>query len=180
MYNANIRDSGLEGSAVVGDLVAEEARPPLSDAGFRDFDIAAVGLGFHHFEHPELCLRRLVERVRVGGGVCLILDWLPHGHGEGHGHAEGHGHSHGHGHGHGHDHGNGDKSDASGEKKKDEWEAMQSTIKHHGFSEETMKKMFEDAGLVDFRFEVLEEPFVLQPKGRTIVKRGFLARGRRA
>lgn len=85
---------------------------------------------------------------------------------------------HAHAHGDQHDHDSFKIETSKGNE--DEWQAMQKTIKQHGFSEETMKKMFEGAGLVDFGFEVLEEPFVLKPKGRTLVKKGFMARGRRA
>lgn len=45
---------------------------------FQLFDIAVVGLGFHHFDDPALAAKRLVERLRPGG-VLLILDFLPHG-----------------------------------------------------------------------------------------------------
>ncbi|GJD03846.1 SAM-dependent methyltransferase [Colletotrichum higginsianum] len=49
-----------------------------ADGRFRDFDVAGVGLGFHHFADPELSARRIVERLRPGG-VFVILDFLPHG-----------------------------------------------------------------------------------------------------
>lgn len=170
IYNTTIPQQadgdGFHASAHLGDFCTEEApQPPLTDPEFAGFDIAAIGLGFHHFDKPELCLKRLAERVKVGTGVVLIVDWLPSG-----GH---HGHSHGHSH-------HGSSGEAGAEKKQDEWEAMQKTVKHHGFDEPTMRNMFQEAGFVDFAFEVLEEPFVLLPKGRRIVKMGFLARGRRA
>ena len=50
----------------------------FSSPEFFNFDIAAVGLGFHHFDDPELAACRLVERLRPGG-VLVILDFLPHG-----------------------------------------------------------------------------------------------------
>lgn len=175
VYNKRMQaelPQGVKASAVVGDLVAEEEVMTPSDQAIVDFDIAAVGLGFHHFENPGLCLKRLAERVKKGTGVVLIVDWLAHGHDDGHKHAHGHGHGHGH-------HGQERQGHDSAEKP-DNWEAMQSTVKHHGFTEESMRKMFEDAGLVDFGMAVLEEPIVLMPQGRTITRTGFLARGRRA
>lgn len=184
VYNSLATDgasngASLKAEAVLGDLVAKEATgPSVEHADWRDFDIAAIGLGFHHFEEPERCLRRLAERVKKGTGVVLILDWLPSEGGHGHGAHEGKHSHHAHAHGHQYDHDNSKIETSKG--KEDEWQAMQKTIKHHGFSEETMKKMFEGAGLVDFGFEVLEEPFVLKPKGRMLVKKGFMARGRRA
>lgn len=80
----------LKAEAVLGDLVAKDATGPSAEhAEWRDFDIAAIGLGFHHFEEPERCLRRLVERVKKGTGVVLILDWLPSEGGYGHGEHKG-------------------------------------------------------------------------------------------
>lgn len=139
----------LKAEAVLGDLVARDATgPSVEHAEWRDFDIAAIGSGFHHFEEPERCLRRLVERVKRGTGVVLILDWLPSEGGHGHVEQEGNHSHHAHAHGHQYDH---DSSKIEISKvKEDEWQAMQKTIKHHGFSEETMEKMFEAAGLVDF------------------------------
>ena len=66
--------------AYVGDLTAEDKPAPaeLTAPEFYDFDIAAVGLGFHHFDNPELAAKRLAERLKPGG-VLLILDFLPHG-----------------------------------------------------------------------------------------------------
>lgn len=66
--------------AYVGDLTAadEPAPPALAGPQFFGFDVAAVGLGFHHFDDPELAARRLAARLRPGG-VLLILDFLPHG-----------------------------------------------------------------------------------------------------
>ncbi|KAJ0296164.1 hypothetical protein COL516b_011916 [Colletotrichum fioriniae] len=78
------------------------------DGRFRDFDVAGVGLGFHHFEDPELSARRLVERLRPGG-VFIILDFLPH-------------------------------------EKMDHALPAAHTVMHHGFSEERMRAIFEQAG----------------------------------
>jgi SAM-dependent methyltransferase len=49
----------------------------LAAPEFSNFDIAAVGLGFHHFDDPALAARRLAERLKTGG-VLMILDFLPH------------------------------------------------------------------------------------------------------
>lgn len=67
--------------AVQGNLLAadDSALAALADKDkFFGFDIAAVGLGFHHFDDPGLAARRLVERLRPGG-VLMIIDFLPHG-----------------------------------------------------------------------------------------------------
>lgn len=49
----------------------------LAAPTFFNFDIAAVGLGFHHFDDPALAAQRLVKRLNPGG-VLLVLDFLTH------------------------------------------------------------------------------------------------------
>lgn len=83
-YNAGARNQGIPESemrAVIGNLISQDADPSPSVSGpeFHNFDIAAVGLGFHHFASPALAAKRLAERLKPGG-VLLIIDFLPHGH----------------------------------------------------------------------------------------------------
>jgi SAM-dependent methyltransferase len=108
---------------------------------FRDFDVAIVGLGFHHFDDPALAAKRLAERLRPGG-VLVIADFYPHGHSD-------------------------VKSPAT------------HTVTHHGFSEEQIKVMFENAGVgKDFAMEELGSGIVFQGGGHAPMKRRvFLARG---
>jgi hypothetical protein len=63
-----------------GNICTPEDPNPAAFASpeFFDFDIAAVGLGFHHFDDPALAARRLAARLSVGG-VLVIIDFLPHG-----------------------------------------------------------------------------------------------------
>ena len=67
--------------AHVGNLLnASDPNPSsLSSQEFFNFDVAAVGMGFHHFEDPTLAATRLAERLKVGGTL-FIVDFLPHGH----------------------------------------------------------------------------------------------------
>ncbi|KAK1671943.1 S-adenosyl-L-methionine-dependent methyltransferase [Colletotrichum godetiae] len=128
-YNARAENQGLttdEMHAYQGNLTDPSDPSPAafaSDGGndggrFRDFDVAGVGLGFHHFEDPDLSARRLVERLRPGG-VFIILDFLPH-------------------------------------EKMDHALPAAHTVMHHGFSEERMRSIFEQAGAGgDFRMEEL-------------------------
>lgn len=61
--------------AVVGNLLDSASESDLSRPEFFNFDIAAIGLGFHHFEQRPLMLRRIAERLKPGGAL-LIVDFL--------------------------------------------------------------------------------------------------------
>ncbi|OAG37912.1 hypothetical protein AYO21_07884 [Fonsecaea monophora] len=72
-------DENLTAHAVVGNLLdPKDPRPShLASPKFFDFDLVAVGLGYHHFQDIQLATKRLVERLRPGG-VFLILDFVTH------------------------------------------------------------------------------------------------------
>lgn len=57
-------------------------------------------------------------------------------------------------------------------------------VTHHGFSEEQIRKLFEDAGVgKDFAFKTTEEPVVFHDahgEGKDMVREVFLARGTKA
>ena len=145
-FNDTAQSSGLkfdQAHAVVGDLCGESVPDHLTTPEYYDFDIAAIGLGFHHFEDPQLAIKRLTERLKVGTGVLVIVDFLPFD-GDKHGMGE-----------------------------------MQRTIKHSGFSRSTMGDLYEQAGLEDFKFDVLNEPAVMELKEGTRERSIFIARGRK-
>jgi SAM-dependent methyltransferase len=178
-YNTAATKSGLtpqQARAVVGDFCGEEqpaAGSELQGAEFHDFDIAVIGLGFHHFEDTTRALRRLRDRVKPATGVVVIVDFLPsdtpqHGH-----------HHHGHHHGNRHAHHHGHK-EAHEQKPGQEFPEMQHTIKHDGFTKEQLHGMFTAAGLEDFDFAALEEPSVMELASGTVTKTLFVAKGRRA
>jgi SAM-dependent methyltransferase len=179
-YNTSAHNQGIPESemyAVVGNLI-DSSTPPAPEfeaPEWYGFDIAAVGMGWHHFSDPGYAAKRLSERLKTGG-VLLIVDFLPH---EGFGHSHAHSHAHGekhHGHGHGH---GGRKADGYGEDKKMEGAAAH-TVTHFGFSEEDIKKMFEQAGVgEDFKFVVLGKGVVFESEGKSIRRTAFMARGRK-
>lgn len=146
-FNKGASNQGLSPSemrAVVGNLVSisPSSDPELSKPEYFDFDIAVVGLGFHHFDEPALAAKRLTERLKKGG-VLMIIDFLPHGkmdHSHSHSHQHDHGHSDSHSHGHSHKSGEGDVIPS-----KLLNSAIQ-TVAHQGFTIEDVRKMFEDAG----------------------------------
>ena len=79
-YNEAARQSGMTSdhcNAVVGDLFAETVPEHLTVPDLYMFDIAVIGLGFHHFENPALAVKRLTERLKPGDGVLVIVDFLP-------------------------------------------------------------------------------------------------------
>ena len=150
-YNTRIEAAGLSketAHAVHGDLFDKANPSPaeLSGPEWANFDLAAVGFGFHHFEDVVHSAKQLKARLRPGG-VLVINDFLEggdlqadeegrpiegsegnwavhshgHEHGHGHGHSHGDGGSHGHVHDHAHDHSHHDKHGHhhKGEKKHD-------------------------------------------------------------
>ncbi|KAK4125120.1 S-adenosyl-L-methionine-dependent methyltransferase [Parathielavia appendiculata] len=82
-YNTRAENQGLAASemhAYQGNLCVPDDPNPAAFASpeFFNFDVAAVGLGFHHFDDPSLAARRLAERLNTGG-VLMIVDFMPHG-----------------------------------------------------------------------------------------------------
>ncbi|KAK3298160.1 S-adenosyl-L-methionine-dependent methyltransferase [Chaetomium fimeti] len=148
-YNTRAENQGLAASemhAYQGNICDPDEPNPeaLASAEFSEFDIAAVGLGFHHFDDPSLAARRLAERLKTGG-VLMILDFLPHG------------------------------------KMGDSHPAL-STVTHHGFSEEHIRRIYEEAGVgKDFGLEEMAVVFNFSKEKNDEVRRKiFIARGTKA
>ena len=148
-YNTSVRNQGIAESemvAFVGNLIDSKNPDPSSLQGeqFFNFDIAVVGLGFHHFDDPALAAKRLTERLKKGG-VLMIVDFLPHAHHGQHSHAAAH------------------------------------TVTHMGFSEDQVKKMFEDAGAGgSFDYTVVGKGIVFRGQkesGEDMKRSVFMARG---
>ncbi|KAG0651262.1 putative methyltransferase [Hyphodiscus hymeniophilus] len=190
-YNTSASNQGIPESemhAVVGNLIDSSSLPDSSFEGkeFFDFDVAAVGMGWHHFTDPAYAAKALGKRLKKGG-VLLIIDFLPHeGIGEGghgHGHAHHHGHSGNHNHNHSHDagdQGEKERADGYGEDKNME-SAAAHTVTHWGFAKEDIKKMYEEAGVgVDFDFVVLGKGVVFEKEGKSMRRTAFMAKGRKA
>ncbi|KAF5559371.1 2-heptaprenyl naphthoquinone [Fusarium mexicanum] len=121
-------EPGLTGSsrqAYQGNLADPKDPSPtaFADIKFFGFDVAGVGLGFHHFDKPDLASKQLAERLNPGG-VLFIIDFVAH--------------------------------------KIDPKDAALRGITHHGFIEDEIKKMFEDAGLTDFAYQELPEPITFK------------------
>lgn len=71
-------DSLINAHSIVGNLISPNGTPPHLDAPqYKDFDLVAVGMGFHHFQDLPLSTSRLVERLKPGG-VFMIIDFVTH------------------------------------------------------------------------------------------------------
>ncbi|KAI9838977.1 MAG: hypothetical protein M1819_004185 [Sarea resinae] len=144
-YNTHASNQGLspqEMHATAGDFLSSTPSPSLLGPDFYSFDLAVVGLGFHHFDDPELAARRLSERLKPKTGVLLVIDFLPHG-----------------------------KFEAQ--------DGSHNTVAHHGFSRERIVEIFERAGCVDVRVEVLGKGISIGDQGGKQERSVFMARGRR-
>ncbi|RYO85029.1 hypothetical protein DL766_005670 [Monosporascus sp. MC13-8B] len=173
-YNTRARNQGLspdEMHAVVGNFADPDRPDVLPGPEFRDFNLAAVGGGFHHFVDPELAAVRLVERLRPGG-VLLIWDFKPQGH------------SHGHGEGCGRGRGGEDEGEGDGDGRF--VGPAHYAITHNGFTEERIKAIYEKAGAgTNFRLAELGTGFIARgghdARDREMARRSvFLARGEKA
>jgi SAM-dependent methyltransferase len=199
VYNRNAYNQGLTPdfmAASVGNLLDPVDPSPAEFAGSEwfNFDLAVVGLGFHHFEDPTLAAARLAERLRPGG-VLMIIDFMPHAHhgeieiegGSGPGEGSSQRHGHGHGHGHCHDHGHDDHGAESNQESAQDpnqkdgdkrFQEVMHTIAHAGFSKDDVYAAFEKAGVgKDFAFDVLNKDIVFRTTDRKITRRVFFARG---
>ncbi|KAL8773393.1 MAG: hypothetical protein Q9203_004463 [Teloschistes exilis] len=144
--------------AQVGDLCSMEGvSEDLQAKDLFNFDIAAIGLGFHHFEHLQLSIDRLVERLKSGGAL-FIVDLLEKKGDVAIGEQNV-------------DHGHGDDFAK---------EAARTVPHKHGFTREGMETMFNAAGLQEFDFVVLERPAVMGDREEAFSKTIFIAKGRKA
>ncbi|PWW78414.1 S-adenosyl-L-methionine-dependent methyltransferase [Tuber magnatum] len=144
-FNEKVKNQGIpeeEMRAIVADLCAAELDPSLSNPEYHNFDVIVCGFAFHHFDNVQLAAKRLAERLKPNSGVLLVIDFKPHppppNHTANHG---------GHAHHGGHQHlGHGCQGKSATELN------AQDTVAHSGFSQKHMRKVFEDAGLVEVDF----------------------------
>ena len=76
-YNITAREQGISESkmhAVQGDLMAPEVDPSLAGEDLFNFDLVVICMALHHLENPQEAVKRLVNRLKVGG-VLVIIDW---------------------------------------------------------------------------------------------------------
>ena len=154
-YNRRASDAGhSQFHAITGDLCSTEGvAQDLKDKDLFNFDIAAIGMGFHHFEHLQLSIDRLVERLKPGG-VLFIVDLLER---------------------------SGDQGIGDHAKDDDFVKEAARTVPHkHGFNRERMKELFDAARCQDFDFVVFERPAVVGEGEGAFEKKLFVAKGTKA
>lgn len=172
-FNRNANTIGLSDKMIgyKADLLAEPAPEEYSGSEYNDFDVVAVSLALHHFEHPDVALQRLAARLKKGGSF-MIIDLIPSsGHEHGQSNSDGHKHGHGHDQPHCHDHAN---------KQGHDFGDAAHTVKTHGFSREDMEKLFKDAGLgAGFDYELIPDQLTFNKGDKTHYKTVFIARAQR-
>ena len=158
LYNEAAASSGLtteQAHAVVGDLLVPSVDDPaLNGSEWYEFDVAAIGLGFHHFEHPELAIKQLAARLKAQTGVLIIIDFLPF------------------------DHHKSNHHDTSGNNS-GSFPEMAHTIKHNGFTGDQMRDMYTAAGFEDFDIVALKQPARMELSSGTVERTLFIAKGRK-
>jgi SAM-dependent methyltransferase len=77
-FNINAQETGFADKmhGYHGDLLAEPVPDNLSGPEFFDFDLVAVSMALHHFDKPDIALKRLGERLKKDG-MFLIIDLVP-------------------------------------------------------------------------------------------------------
>ncbi|KZV99539.1 S-adenosyl-L-methionine-dependent methyltransferase [Exidia glandulosa HHB12029] len=72
-YAKRAEQEDVEMRGYHGNLTGDDEAPATfaSDLFF-NFDIVAVGLGFHHFHNPTLAAQRLATRLKTGGKLLII------------------------------------------------------------------------------------------------------------
>lgn len=153
-FNEAAQSSGLtkeKAHAVLGNLCGKTVDEDLNSPDLQNFDIAVIGLGFHHFEDPGLAIKRLAERLKPDTGVLVIVDFLPFSHTTPHPHG-----------------------------KEVDFPDMSATIKHSGFTGEQMRDLYQQAGFGEFDVVALAKPTVMELKSGRTERTIFIAKGKRA
>lgn len=151
-FNSRASEAGLPAArihAVQGSLLDDPPNEDISKPEFFGFDVAAVGLAFHHIDpnaQVTLC-KRLAERLKPGG-LLLFLDFYQQGK---------------------------TPTDGLDEWAEDSRKSVTVT----GFTEEGMTKVYEEAGLVDFGMREFKDQVFLDLPGKPLYRTCFLSKGRK-
>ncbi|KIX08683.1 uncharacterized protein Z518_03340 [Rhinocladiella mackenziei CBS 650.93] len=153
-YNKHAREMGFYPDRMHArqyDLLAEpdpKQQQPLSEQELSGFDIVVVSAALHHVADPGKLLKCLAQCLKRGG-VCVVLDKIP------------------------------DLTmESLGAAIPPEHADALNTISKRGFSEEEMRKLYEDAGLGrNFDHVVIDRSFEFTVAGRKIQFNGFITRG---
>ncbi|KAL4886416.1 S-adenosyl-L-methionine-dependent methyltransferase [Aspergillus karnatakaensis] len=153
-YNNAVEELGLDSSRMQGyqyDLLADtNTNSTLPDGALAGkFDVIAIGMALHHVSDPAALLRRFASLLKPGG-VCVVLERVP----------------------------GRDTEPGLEEVLEAEQLSVMKTIAKHGFTEEEMRGLYEQAGMgKGFEYVVIEEPFRFTMFGNQFGTTGFLTRG---
>lgn len=152
-YNKWARDNGFGAQQMIAyqhDLLAESQsrEQPPPADSLSNFDVAIVSMALHHVSDPGQLMKKLASCLRPGG-VCVVLDRVA--------------------------------SSSRPELELDlpaEQAEVLKTINKHGFDEDEMRQLYQDAGLShNFEYIVIEHPFEIILHGRKLQLTGFISRG---
>ncbi|KAL4789327.1 S-adenosyl-L-methionine-dependent methyltransferase [Aspergillus venezuelensis] len=155
-YNRTVGEMGFASEKMKGyqfDLLSTDWDNPADLPSYlrQGFDIIVIGMALHHVSGPPLLLRKFRDILKPGG-VVIVLDMVP------------------------------GQVPSLHETELEGLDAREvdvlKTIGKKGFTEDEMKRMYEDAGLGSgFECAVIEEEFRLTLFGREVSVRGFICRG---
>lgn len=77
-YNKEAREHGFSEEhmhAIQGDLTSPETPEVLKGKEYFDFDLIVISMALHHVEDPQNAIDKLVERLKPGTGVLVVIDW---------------------------------------------------------------------------------------------------------
>ncbi|KAL2817531.1 S-adenosyl-L-methionine-dependent methyltransferase [Aspergillus granulosus] len=158
-YNKAAADMGLSPArmhAYQYNLLANDtdtdsaATPPIPENTLTpsSFDVIVIGMALHHVAKPNDLLARFKELLKPGG-VCVVMDMVP----------------------------TDDAPDLEGVLEASQLEVAK-TIGKRGFTEEEMRRFYEDVGMgTGFEYVVIKERFRFTMFGHEFHVTGFMARG---
>jgi SAM-dependent methyltransferase len=152
-YNTRAAAAGLPPSqihAIEGNVLDDASWSQIrANTALRDFDIAVIGMGFHHFAKPAQALERVAALLKPATGVMVVIDIIKEA----------------------------DEAEDAEQRKRGGLAAHTIHPAHNGFVEQEMKGIYADAGLEDFGWSVGEPVRMLGKEDYEFVKTVFFSRG---
>ena len=77
-YNKIAREKGFSENqmiAVQGDLTSDNTPEPFNSEEYFNFDLIVISMALHHLKDAQNAVNKLVERLKPGTGVLVVIDW---------------------------------------------------------------------------------------------------------